>query len=140
MPEKRKLAELFEEEDKAREMAHRLMRVAQESAAAASRERPQLVAFLRGPMERHMAYEERVVFPRLEQLGLAEEVMVSRKQHDSVREATEALETCANEGEIGQLVFNTARLLLHHTNFEADYIYPELSQSQWLELMRESLK
>lgn len=140
MPEKRKLAELFEEEDKARDMAHRLMRLAQESAAAASAERSQLVAFLRGPMERHMAYEERTVFPRLEPLGLAEEVQVSRKHHEAIREATESLAACTNEGDIARLVFETARLLLHHTNFEADYIYPELSQSQWLELMRESLK
>jgi hypothetical protein len=32
-----------------------------------------------------------------------------------------------------------ARLLLHHTNFEGDYIYPELSHDAWRELMKASV-
>jgi hypothetical protein len=28
--------------------------------------------------------------------------------------------------------------MLHHTNFECDYVYPELTHEQWLALMRET--
>ena len=139
MPDRR-LAELFEEEDKPRHMAHRLMEVAQASPGAARAECPKLVEFLRGPMEKHMAYEERAVFPHLEKLGLGEEVLVAKKHHDAVREAADKLATLPADADIARTVFETARLLLHHTNFEADYIYPELSHAQWLELMGETAR
>lgn len=134
------LAELFEEEDKAREMAHRLMAAAKTSREAAASERASLAEFLRGPMEKHMAYEERAIFPHLEAHGLGEEVLVSKKQHEAVRQAARDLESLGPDGDVAQLVFDTARLMLHHTNFEGDYIYPELSHDEWLDLMKETMR
>jgi DUF438 domain-containing protein len=136
----RMLAELFEQEDSARAMAHRLMKIAKTSRDAAAAERESLIAFLRGPMEHHMAYEERAIFPQLEQRGLTAEVQVARKHHESVRQAADALEAMGKAGDAGELIFETARLLLHHTNFEGDYIYPELTHEAWLDLMRESVR
>ncbi len=133
------LAELFEQEDRAREMASRLMQIAQTSRAAASAERASLVAFLRGPMEHHMAYEERAVFPQLVDHGLAPEVQVASKHHTSLRQAADKLEAAAADADVAPLVFDVARLLLHHTNFEGDYIYPELSHDAWRELMKASV-
>jgi hypothetical protein len=134
----RMLAELFQEEDRAREMAHRLMDTAQASSQAALAERASLLEFLRGPMERHMAHEERIVFPPLERRGLAPEVQVAIKQHVTLRKMTEQLAT-AGDDEVRRLVFEIARLMLHHTNFEGDYIYPELSHEEWRKLMKESV-
>src|SRR5262249_18457521 len=127
------LAELFQEEDRARAMAARLMQSAQSSRAAAIAERESLLAFLRGPMERHMAYEERELFPQLERLGLAPEVQVACKHHQGIRDATEKLANATEEA-VPQLVFDVARLMLHHTNFEGDYIYPELTVDAWRRL------
>jgi len=42
--------------------------------------------------------------------------------------------------DLGELVFEIARLLLHHTNFEGDYIYPELTHDEWRELMKETVR
>ena len=91
-------------------------------------------------MEKHMAYEERAVSPHLEKLGPGEGVLVTKKHHDAVREAADKLATLPADADIARTVFETARLLLHHTNFEADYIYPELSHAQWLELMGETAR
>ena len=134
------LAELFEEEDRAREMATHLMNVAKSSRAAAAAEKDSLLAFLRGPMERHMAYEERAIFPQLEVRGLGEEVQVAQKQHDAVREAADRLSHAGPADDVSLLVFETARRLLHHTNFEADYIYPELTHEDWRALMKQTLE
>jgi DUF438 domain-containing protein len=135
----RMIADLFEEEDRAREMANRLMQLARTSKAAAAAERDGLVTFLRGPMERHMHYEEINLFPRLEQRGLAEEVKVARKHHDSIRADTEQLATATDSDTIAQLVFDVARFMMHHTNFECDYIYPELTRSEWRALIQETV-
>jgi hypothetical protein len=135
----RMLAELFEQEDRAREMASRLMQIAQTSRAAASAERASLVAFLRGPMEHHMAYEERAVFPHLVDHGLAPEVQVASKHHTSLRQAADKLDAAAPDADVASLVFDVARLMLHHTNFEGDYIYPELDHAAWRELMKASV-
>lgn len=134
----RMIADLFEEEDRAREMANRLMALARTSKAAAAAERDSLVTFLRGPMERHMAYEEAALFPKLEQKGLAEEVKVARKHHDSIRSDTEQLAAATDTEEIAQLVFDVARFMMHHTNFECDYIYPELTRAEWRALIQET--
>jgi len=143
----RMLAELFQEEDRAREMANRLMQVAQTSREAANAERDSLLAFLRGPMERHMAYEERAIFPQLEQHGLAPEVQVCLKQHFTLRKAAEKLaeigsaKAVVDSGDgVARLIFEIARLMLHHTNFEGDYIYPELSHENWRELMKATMR
>lgn len=134
----RRIAELFQEEDLAREMARRLIRLAQQSPDVVSAEREGLLSFLRGPMERHIRCEESAIFPRLERHGLAEEVQVARKHHAALREATDALANTPPDGAIESIVVNIARLLLHHTNFEGDYIYPELTHEAWRELMRET--
>ncbi|MBK8258965.1 MAG: hemerythrin domain-containing protein [Polyangiaceae bacterium] len=134
----RLIADLFEEEDRAREMANRLMQLARTSKAAAAAERERLVTFLRGPMERHMAYEEKALFPRLEQKGLAEEVKVAKKHHDSIRSDCEQLAAATETDAIAQLVFDVARFMMHHTNFECDYIYPELTRSEWRALIQET--
>ncbi len=134
------VAELFQEEDRAREMARRLIALAQQSAAAASAERESLLAFLRGPMERHMHYEEATIFPHFQARGLAEEVEVARKQHGAVREATEALASAPPDHDVAGIIVNVARLLLHHTNFEGDYIYPELTHDEWRALMKETVR
>jgi hemerythrin superfamily protein len=135
----RMLAELFGEEDRAREMAARLADIARTSREAAAAERDSLLAFLRGPIERHFAYEEHVVFPKLEDHDLGPEVQVAIKQHDAVRQlATKLAE--AGKDEVADLVFEIARLLLHHTNFEGDYIYPELTHDEWRELMKETVE
>jgi hemerythrin-like domain-containing protein len=134
-----KLAELFQEEDAARAMARELMSLANKSREAAAAERGSLLAFLHGPMERHMDYEERLLFPKLEDRGLGPEVQVAAKQHHAIREKRAELER-ANDGDVvAVLVFEIARLMLHHTNFEGDYIYPELDRQDWLELMEETI-
>jgi iron-sulfur cluster repair protein YtfE (RIC family) len=138
----RMLAELFGEEDRAREMASRLGDIARTSREAAAAERDSLLAFLRGPIERHFAYEEQIVFPKLVEHDLAEEVSVAEKQHDGVRQLAAKLAATGDDAteDLGALVFDIARALLHHTNFEGDYIYPELTHDEWLELMRGTLE
>jgi len=134
------LADLFEEEDRAREMAGKLIQLAQQSRSAAGAERDSLLGFLRGPMERHMAYEEQAIFPHLEGHGLGEEVQVAQKQHGAIREATQALAEAAPDADVTQVIVHVARLMLHHTNFEGDYIYPELSRDEWRELMKATVR
>jgi hypothetical protein len=134
----RLLAALFEEEDLAREMASRLMKIAQTSRDAASAERDSLVAFLRGPMERHMAYEECNVFPPLERRGLGAEVGVAMRHHAMIREDAAKLAAAHPGEDVSQLMFDVARRMLHHTNFEGDYIYPELTYEAWRDLMKET--
>jgi iron-sulfur cluster repair protein YtfE (RIC family) len=134
----RMIADLFQEEDRAREMANRLMQLARTSKTAAAAERGSLVTFLRGPMERHMHYEETFLFPKLEQKGLGEEVKVARKHHDSIRSDTEQLAIATDNEQIAQLVFDVARFMMHHTNFECDYIYPELTRVEWRALIQET--
>src|SRR4051812_29606178 len=116
----RMLAELFGQEDSAREMAHRLGQLAQSSKTAAAAERDSLLEFIRGPLERHFAYEEDTIFPKLEGRGLGPEVQVATKQHATVRQLADKLAAAAPADDIGQLVFDISRLLLHHTNFEGD--------------------
>lgn len=135
----RMLAELFGEEDRAREMATRLAETARTSPAAAAAERDSLLEFLRGPVERHFRYEEQVVFPSLEKHDLGPEVQVALKQHDNVRELTAQLAASRPGDDVRELIFEIARLLLHHTNFEGDYIYPELTHEEWRQLMKESV-
>ncbi len=126
-----KLATLFGEEDSARQMARQLMDTANESRSAACAERASLLEFLHGAMERHMEYEERVLFPKLKDRGLTAEVGVAEKQHIAIRDGRSQLESVpqaeveARAEEVAHLIFDVARLLLHHTNFEGDYIYPE---------------
>ena len=134
----RMLAELFAEEDRARGMAHRLMEIAKNPRAALV-EKASLIAFLRGPMEKHMRHEEERIFPHLDKHGLAAETQVSVKQHEAVRALATRLDEAKPE-EVAGLFIDTAKLLLHHTNFEGDYIYPELSLSQWRSLMAETAK
>jgi iron-sulfur cluster repair protein YtfE (RIC family) len=134
----RLLAALFEEEDRAREMASRLMKVAKSSREAALAERDSLVAFLCGPMERHMAYEECNVFPPLERRGLGAEVGVAIRHHAMIREDAAKLAAAKPGEDVSQLIFDVARRMLHHTNFEGDYIYPELTYEAWRDLMKET--
>lgn len=134
----RMIQDLFEEEDRAREMANRLMQIARSSKSAAAAERDGLVAFLKGAMERHMHYEEIAIFPKLEAKGLTEEVQVATKHHASIRTDTEELERATDPDVIAQLVFDVARFMMHHTNFECDYIYPELTRSEWRALIQET--
>lgn len=139
------LAELFQEEDRARAVARQLMDIANTSKEGAAMERAGLLEFLHGPMERHMDFEERTLFPRLVTRGLSAEVGVAEKQHAAIREARTKLESITPEAiparleEVAHLVFDIARLMLHHTNFEGDYIYPELDQHDWTELMEETI-
>jgi DUF438 domain-containing protein len=134
----RMLAALFEEEDRARDMASKLMHAAQTSREAASQERESLVAFLYGPMERHMAYEEATIFPQLERLGLGAEVQVAARHHAMIREDARKLAEASHDEDVSQLVFDVARRMLHHTNFEGDYIYPELTYEAWRDLMKQT--
>lgn len=133
------LANLFSEEDAARQMARQLMATANRSREAAAREKDSLLAFLAGAMERHMDYEEQHLFPKLEERGLAPEVQVARKHHEAIREKREELAKATDVNLLAQLVFDVARLMLHHTNFEGDYIYPELDADDWRELMEETV-
>ena len=135
----RMLAELFGEEDRARQMAARLADIGRSSPEAAAAERESLLAFLRGPIARHFAFEEEAIFPKLIEHDLGPEVQVATKQHDSVRHLTEQLAGKAG-GDLGALVFEIARQLLHHTNFEGDYIYPELTHDEWRELMKQTVE
>ncbi len=132
----RMLAALFEEEDRAREMASKLMQIAQTSREACLRERESLVAFLHGPMERHMAYEEQAIFPQLERRGLGAEVQVAARHHAMIREDADKLASARPDEDVSQLIFDVARRMLHHTNFEGDYIYPELTLEAWRDLMK----
>jgi truncated hemoglobin YjbI len=137
MPFDRMLAELFRDEDRARDMASRLMELAQAAPDEATKERAELVEFVRGPMERHMSYEERALFPHLDGHGLTEEVHVAEKQHAAIRQAADRL-AAAPDGEVPEIILEVARLLLHHTNFECDYIYPELTHEEWIGLMKQT--
>lgn len=133
------LAHLFSEEDAARQMARQLMSIANRSREAAAREKDSLLAFLSGPMERHMEYEESHLFPKLADRGLAPEVQVASKHHEAIREKRDELAKATDVNTLAQLVFDVARLMLHHTNFEGDYIYPELDAEDWRELMEETI-
>ena len=134
------LAELFQEEDAAREMAWKLIKLAEQSRAAAQAEKASLLEFLRGPMERHMAYEEGAMFQHLEEHGLGEEVQVALKQHAAIREATRTLEQAPEDMDVAHTIVYVARLMLHHTNFEGDYIYPELTHDEWRDLMKATVR
>jgi hemerythrin-like domain-containing protein len=136
----RMLAELFGEEDRAREMATRLAELAKQSLESAAAEKDSLVAFIRGPMERHFHYEEHVLFPKLEGRGLAAEVQVAAKQHDALRQLADKLTAASPGDDLRAMIFEIARLMLHHTNFEGDYIYPELTHADWRELMKETVE
>jgi hypothetical protein len=129
------LRELFAHEDQARELARRLMELAQRDPGAAAAERAGLVAFVRGALEQHMAHEERAIFPLLVEHGLGPEVDVARKQHAALRDEVAHLATATSAEDAARGVFLVARMMLHHTNFEGDYIYPELSRGQWTALM-----
>jgi hemerythrin superfamily protein len=133
------LADLFQEEDAARHMARQLMSIANRSREAAAKERLPLIEFLHGPMEKHMQYEERSLFPKLEDRGLAPEVDVAKKHHEAIRKLREDLEKAGPEDDVAQAVFDVARLMLHHTNFEGDYIYPELDAEDWREMLEETI-
>ncbi|MEP7119349.1 MAG: hemerythrin domain-containing protein [Byssovorax sp.] len=135
----RMLAELFGEEDRAREMATRLAELAKRSRESAAAEKDSLIAFIRGPMERHFHYEETVLFPQLESRGLAAEVQVAAKQHDGLRQLADKLTSAGAGDDVRGMIFDIARLMLHHTNFEGDYIYPELTHADWRELMKETV-
>jgi hemerythrin len=135
----RMLAELFGEEDRARDMATRLAELARKSRESAAAERKSLIAFLRGPMERHFTFEETRIFPALDEHGLGPEVQVAVKQHDALRQLADKLEAARPEDDVAQLIFEVARLMLHHTNFEGDYIYPELTHEDWRRLMKETV-
>ena len=135
----RMLAELFGEEDRAREMATRLAELAKRSRESAAAEKDSLIAFIRGPMERHFHYEEATLFPQLEGRGLAAEVQVAAKQHDGLRQLADRLAATDPGDDVRGLIFDIARLMLHHTNFEGDYIYPELTHADWRELMKETV-
>lgn len=140
-----RLGELFQEEDAARYMARQLMETANRSKEATAAECDGLLEFLSGPMERHMEYEERSLFPKLRNRGLTAEVGVAEKQHALIREKTSQLaaipaaERGARIDEVTHAIFDVARLMLHHTNFEGDYIYPELDHADWVELMEETI-
>jgi hypothetical protein len=134
----RVMADLFADEDRARDMAQHLMRLARTDPAAAAHERTSLAAFIRGPMEGHMAYEEREIFPLLLEHGLGPEVDVAKKQHVALREAADDLERGGSPEQVAEAVFVAARLMLHHTNFEGDYIYPELTRDEWHALMSQT--
>jgi hypothetical protein len=129
------MRELFADEDRARDMARRLMHLAQNDPAACAREKDSVLAFLRGPLEKHFRYEEEHLFPQLERHGLGPEVEVARKHHASLRREADHLEHAQDVRGIAQAIFFAARLMLHHTNFEGDYIYPELSKEQWHALL-----
>ncbi len=129
------MADLFADEDRARGMARHVMELAQRDPAAAAREKENVRAFLRGPMERHMAYEETVMFPKLVQHGLEPEVDVAKKHHEGIRAEARNLDAATEPEAIARTIFLAARLMLHHTNFEGDFIYPELSREQWRALM-----
>jgi hemerythrin superfamily protein len=90
-------------------------------------------------MEKHMQYEERSLFPKLEDRGLGPEVDVAKKHHEAIRKLREDLEKAGPDDDVAQAVFDVARLMLHHTNFEGDYIYPELDAEDWRELLEETI-
>jgi hypothetical protein len=136
----RMLAELFGEEDRAREMAARLAELGERSLESAAAEKDSLIAFIRGPMERHFHYEEHELFPKLEGRGLAAEVQVAAKQHDGLRQLADKLTAAGPGDDLRAMIFEIARLMLHHTNFEGDYIYPELTHADWRELMKETVE
>ncbi|CAN5575012.1 hypothetical protein BH09MYX1_BH09MYX1_42370 [soil metagenome] len=134
------MAELFADEDRARAMARHLMELAQRDPAASVGEKSSLLEFLRGPLERHMVYEESTMFPMLVEHGLEPEVDVAKKHHEALRSEAKNLELATKPEDIARTIFLAARLMLHHTNFEGDYIYPELSREQWKSLMLATAK
>lgn len=129
------MRELFADEDRAKDMARRLMHLSQNDPPAAAREKESVLAFIRGPIERHFQYEEEHLFPALEAHGLGPEVDVAKKHHASLRQEATNLEAAQDVKGIAQAIYFAARLMIHHTNFEGDYIYPELSKEQWHALL-----
>ena len=134
----RMLAELFQEEDRARDMATRLQ-IAQTSRAAASARAPEPHRFssradgaphdLRRARDLPAARDPR---PRRRGPGRVEAARCgpTSQPPDS--------KSAGPDDDVAPAIADTARLLLHHTNFEGDYIYPELNRDAWRELMRES--
>ncbi|MBL8684037.1 MAG: hemerythrin domain-containing protein [Myxococcales bacterium] len=134
-----KMKELFADEDRARDMARRLMHLAQNDPTAAAREKDSVLAFIRGPIEKHFRYEEEHLFPALEEHGLGPEIDVAKKHHAALRQEAANLESAKDTKGIAQAIYFAARLMLHHTNFEGDYIYPELSKEQWHALIASTM-
>ena len=72
--------------------------------------------------------------------------IIYRKRYDNsstcnnklIRSDTEQLAAASDQDVIAQLVFDVARFMMHHTNFECDYIYPELTRSEWRALIQET--
>ena len=135
-----KMSELFEHEDAARKVAHQLIEMSKRDPAAAAREKPGLLAFLRGPMARHIDHEERSIFPLLVGHGLGPEVDIACRHHADLRRAMIDLDAAVAQDKVVAAVVAIARLMLHHTNFEGDFIYPALTRQQWHELMAETEK
>lgn len=80
------------------------------------------------------------MFPKLIDHGLEPEVDVAKKHHDGIRAEARNLEAATQPEAIARSIFLAARLMLHHTNFEGDFIYPELSIEQWKSLMLATAK
>jgi hemerythrin-like domain-containing protein len=136
----RMIAELFQEEAAARDMARKLIEIGEQRPEDAAGERASLVAFLKGAMERHMAFEETVIFPKLGRRGFDDEVEVALSHHGAVRDLCAKLEGLADDhADLASTIAKTGRLLLQHTNFESDYLYPELTHEEWRELMEETI-
>lgn len=87
-----------------------------------------------------MTYEETQMFPKLVAHGLEPEVDVAKKHHEGLRAEARTLEAATEPEAIARSIFLAARLMLHHTNFEGDFIYPELSIEQWKSLMLATAK
>ena len=114
---------------------------ARTSREAAAAERDSLLAFLRGPVERHFALRGAGHLPEARQHDLgrggAGRHQAARRGAPARRSSSRAAEP--GEDDLRELIFEIARLLLHHTNFEGDYIYPELTHDEWRELMKETV-
>ena len=137
----RMLAELFSEEDRAREMAARLADIARTSKEAARARSGR--ACSRSSAARSSGTSRsrsRSCSPSWRSTTSGPEVQVADQ---AARRGAPARAQAGRRGppgdDIGDLVFEIARLLLHHTNFEGDYIYPELTHDEWRELMKETV-
>jgi iron-sulfur cluster repair protein YtfE (RIC family) len=133
-----KVTQLFQEEAEARKMATQLVQIGESSAEIAKTERPALLAFLKGPMEKHMHYEEVAIFPKLEASGFDDEVAVALEHHAAIRDCTGKIEG-EPDATLCALFSRIGKLLMQHTNFEQDYLYPELTHVEWEELLEETL-
>jgi iron-sulfur cluster repair protein YtfE (RIC family) len=86
----------------------------------------ELMTYLREDLEAHFREEELLVFPRLMQRGLSDEVIDAIHQHENVRALRAKLEAALRQrvdSDVRSGLAQLADALTSHVRFEADLLY-----------------